>query len=191
MRKILPSDFRLSMYGVETRLVSITDAAFILQLRTDPEKGRFLHQDNISVEEETKWIAEHKELEKEGLEYIFIYSKNGVPFGMNRIYYMDEDDNIYTYGSWVCTPNTATEDVVASALIPRYIAFDLLDKSLEYGRIGCHVDNKKVMKFNKMIGMRPRATREEELGTFVVFNYYREDFHKYQIKLEKMLGLIR
>ena len=65
----LNSDFYLTRYGVDTRLVVESDAEFILSLRTDTFLTRFIHSTENNLEKQIEWIRNYKEREKEGREY--------------------------------------------------------------------------------------------------------------------------
>lgn len=188
MIKKLPENFTWNKYGIFVRLVDEHDSEFIVKLRTDPLLGKFIHDTSSDVSKQEEWIREYKKREKEGLEYYFIFYKDGKPFGVNRLYHM-ENEKRFTSGSWICLPDTSTEDVVASSLIPRIIAFEILGREMEFGVEGCHEDNKKVMKFNKMIGLKIKGTRKDEKGLYYTFNLTKEDFYKNKNKLELLLDL--
>lgn len=184
----LASDFSFDKYGVHTRLVNEGDAAFIVKLRTNERVGNFIHATSPDVEKQKEWIRAYKKREAEGLEYYFIFFKNDIPFAVNRLYHM-ENPTRFTSGSWIVEPGYPTEDVVASSLIPRIIAFEQLGREMEFGVEGCHEDNKKVIKFNLMVGMHIKGTRTEESGLFYTFDMPKEDFYKAKAKLEKLLNL--
>ena len=112
----LPSDFCIHRYGVECRLVEEQDAEFIVGLRNDAKLGRYLHTTG-SVSNQIDWIRQYKKREAEGIEYYFIFSKNGVPFGLWRMYNIDWIHLTYTGGSWVCTPGTSTDVSFTTVLI--------------------------------------------------------------------------
>lgn len=183
----LPNDFSMDKYGVHVRLVVEEDAEFIIRLRTDERTHKFIHATSPDVDKQKQWIRSYKEREAAGLEYYFIFFKNDIPFAVNRLYHMENPER-FTSGSWICLPDTQTEDVVASSIIPRIIAFELLGRQMEFGVEGCHEDNKKVIKFNLMIGMHIKGTRTEESGLFYTFDMPKEDFYKKLPKLERLIG---
>lgn len=144
----LDSKFQLTRYGVSVRLADVEDSNFILSLRTDGYLSRFLHQTNPDLEEQRKWMSLYKLRELKGEDYYFIYFKEGIPFGLNRIY--DIHDNIGTGGSWICKPGTDVEDSMASLLIMRDIMFEIL--KLDYDKFDVRKLNKKVQKVNLLLG---------------------------------------
>ncbi len=153
----LAEDFEYEAYGVQVRLVREEDAAFILELRTDESLSRYLHATDCDVEAQLEWLRAYKEREKQGLDYYFVYSAQGVPFGVNRIYDITERQG--TAGSWICRPGTAMEHSVASLLILRDILFEQL--GLEYDVFDVRKGNKHVQRMHKMMGAS--QTGETEL----------------------------
>lgn len=144
----LPSDFEISRYGLHCRLVNEDDAAFILKLRLDDRRSRFIHSTDPDLEMQVRWIREYKRREAIGLEYYFIYDIDGVPFGVNRIY--DVKNDHCTEGSWVCMPIADSSKAIASALIIRDIIFDFL--GFDYDLFDVRVGNGKVKKFHLISG---------------------------------------
>ncbi len=183
----LNSDFVYEKYGLKTRLVNEQDAGFILRLRTNPKLNQFIHPTSSDINQQIDWIREYKKREAEGSEYYFIFYKNEQLLGCIRLYHIKE--NRFAVGSWLFEPDQPFEYAVASALITRTIAFDILGKELEYSVDGCHKDNKKVIKFNQMMGMKIRGSRHEEMGEFYLFNLTKKDFQKHKEKIEKLIGL--
>ncbi len=182
----LPLKFTYEKYGLFLRLVEEEDAEFIIKLRTNPQLGRYIHTTSPDVNNQIEWIREYKKRELVGDEYYFIFFKDGQPVGLNRLYHIEKDR--FTSGSWVFDPGATFESAIASALITRTIAFDFLGKSLEFGVEGCHVDNKKVIRFNLMIGLKIKGKRVEEKGEYYTFNMTKEDFEKNQPRIERLIG---
>ena len=70
----LPSNFELDRYGLHVRLVREEDAEYIVQLRTNPTKNRYIHSTLNDVKAQKEWIRLYKQREAEGKEYYFIFS---------------------------------------------------------------------------------------------------------------------
>ena len=180
MRK-LPKDFHFHKYGIDVRFVEMDDVDFILSLRADRHLTRFIHQVENDLEAQKNWLKEYKQREEEGTDYYFIYSKDGKPFGLNRIYGITE--NSCTGGSWLCVPGTQMEDVIASALINRDIMFDAL--GLKEDNFDVRKNNYKVQRFHRMLGAV--TTGETELD--ILFTLTREDYEKGKAKILKLLNI--
>lgn len=148
MFKPLPENFQIDMYGLTVRLVKEEDADFILQLRTDPEKSKYIHHTDADIKKHLEWFKGYKIREREGRDYYFIYLKNGKPVGVNRIY------NIHEYygtpGSWICSKDNDLETTMATSFSLREIAYNIL--GLDLMIFDVRKGNKKVCRMHKMWG---------------------------------------
>lgn len=186
----LPDYFEMDMYGLHVRLVNEGDAEYIVKLRTNPKVQRFIHDTSTDVSKQIEWIREYKEREALGLEYYFIYQKDGRNMGLNRLYEIDYQTGIFNAGSWLCEEGADVADVVSTVLIYNTIAFEKLGLQRGEGHDGVHVDNKKVIKFNQMVGMTFTGKRfDEEKGYFHTMELAKDNFIKHRDKLEILLGL--
>jgi len=150
MSIILSESFELNKYGIHCRLVNESDSGFIVRLRADEKRGRYIHHTDQDIDKQILWIRDYKEREARGEEYYFIYDINGVPFGVNRIYSIE--DNHCTEGSWVCLPIEDSSKVIASSLIIRDIIFESL--GFDYDVFDVRLDNKKVRTFHRISGAK-------------------------------------
>lgn len=183
----LPVNFEMDMYGLHLRLINEDDAAFILKLRTNEKLSRFIHSTDSNLDTQKEWIRNYKCREAAGTEYYFIFLKNGIPVGLNRLYAIKEDS--YTSGSWIFDPAAPLECSIASALIVRVIAFDMLEMKEENAFDGCHEANKKVLKFNRMLGLEITGKINDVKGTYYTQRLTKENFEKNRSKIERLLDL--
>lgn len=128
--KNLPLDFTLDRYGLQVRLVEESDAEFIVSLRTDPRLSKHIHATSPDVEQQKQWIRNYKLREAQGLDYYFLFSINGQPQGLARIYDITEDT--FTQGSWIFSPDAALGAAVLGNIISSEIGFEFLKKKIEY-----------------------------------------------------------
>ena len=184
---ILSSDFSIEKYGLTARLVVEEDSEFIVKLRTDKVLSRYLHPTDSSIEKQKEWIRSYKQRERNGEDYYFIFFKGDRPVGLNRMYSIH--DTTFTTGSWLFDPDAPFECSIAASIIVRELAFEVLDLKFEDAYDGCHVDNKKVMKFNHMIGLRDVGTYESESGTFIKQSLSKDDFETNKVKILKLIGI--
>jgi hypothetical protein len=70
----------------------------------------------------------------------------------------------------------------------RELAFEQMGMELEDGWDGVHVDNLKVIKFNKMIGLKETGRLMDVKGEYISMQMTKEDFEKNKIKLLKYIG---
>lgn len=173
MKKILPPDFTYEKYGVKARFVTEADAEFIVSIRSDEKLGRFIHASDGDVQKQIEWIAAYKEREARGEEYYFIFEKNGMRQGVARIYNINEEN--FTSGSWVFSPNAEKGTAVLGDIISREIAFELLPEAVNLFDI--RRNNTTVQRY--ALSYHPVFLREDDEQN--VFYYEtRENFEKYK-----------
>ena len=86
-------------------LYSVTeaDAEFILKLRSDDRKNRFLHKIKPDINEQKIWIK--KQIDREN-DYYFIYkNKEGLSKGLASVYDIDEVGRKAEFGRWISEGN--------------------------------------------------------------------------------------
>lgn len=185
--RLLPNDFHGEKYGLTYRLVDEKDASFIIELRTAPQVGDFLHKTSSSIEDQKQWIAAYKKREEVGSDYYFIFFKDGEPIGLDRIY--DINGTTFNIGSWVMKPNLPLECVLAIPIITNEIAFEVLELEINDSPDGVHEDNKKVLKFNKMFGYKVTGEYQTENGNFYSIRLLKNDFEIRKPFLLEMLNM--
>lgn len=168
--KPLSKDFEFHKYGIDVRLAEVEDSAFILKLRTS-KRGQILKVTDNDLDKQVEWMKEYKVRERNGLDYYFIYSFNGVPFGVNRINDIDYENKTCSSGSWVCSEDTPFERAISTCLIVREIEFDLLGVDYCYGLT--KKVNKQIQKFSKLLGSEVTGESDTEI-------YYRISREQYQ-----------
>jgi len=186
----LPADFELDRYGLHVRFVQECDAEFIIKLRTDPELSKFIHETKNDLDKQREWIRGYKQKEKGGTEYYFIFYSMDKPVGLNRIYRI-ESDGTFTTGSWLFSKDAPMEASIASAIIVREIAFETLDLKFENGFDGCHEDNKKVLRFNRMLGLKDTGIITDSKGKYCTMTLTKDDFEVGKGKILKILNYIK
>lgn len=166
----LPQNFEMLKYGLNVRLVSESDAAFILELRTNERLSRHIHATRDDLSQQIQWIRDYKQRELEGKEYYFIYSKNNHPIGVNRV------SNIYDYfglgGSWLCAPENDPLDSMKTPFIAHDICFEEI--GLDYIVFDVRKANKQVWKFHESAGAVKLG--ESELDNY--YYLYKENYYK-------------
>ena len=141
-------DFSLNRYGLDVRLVEEDDAEFILNIRLDPELGKYMRNVSNKINRQIKWIREYKKRELQGIEYYFIYSRNGLPLGVNRMTNIQNDS--WMGASLIFKKDSGAGTPILATLIQYHIGFEILDKSVHFGDI--LKGNKKSIKFTKFLG---------------------------------------
>jgi len=146
--KKLSSNFYFKKYGFTVRLVNEADARFIIELRTRPEVGDFLHSTSNNIDGQKDWIRNYKKREQIGSEYYFVYEKNGIPFGVNRVYNISNGEG--TTGSWICAKNTNPIDTLATVVLLYDIVFNEIKLTKAF--FNSNKNNNSALKVNHAIG---------------------------------------
>lgn len=186
MSKILPSDYSGERYGLTFRFINEGDADFVYKLRSDKKLSKYIHDIEGNVEDQRQWIKKYKERESKGDEYYFIFYQHDLPIGVIRLYSFH--GTTFTSGSWIMVPGTSSEAVLAVPIIIREIAFEVLEMEFEDNYDACHVDNKKVIKFNERFGCKIYKHFQDVKGEYVAMSLTKEDFETRKPKLLKLIG---
>lgn len=167
-------------YGITLRPVEVSDAEFILKLRTDERLGAFLSSTSPDVEQQQEWLSGYKEREAAGQEYYYIAEKDGVAYGTIRTYRIEED--WFEAGSWLFSPDAPVGMSILADIINREFGFEILDKSVN--RFDVRRLNHQVVKYQR--GYHPIQVGEDQLNYYFILT--RRQFEKYKRKYLKLLG---
>ena len=173
---ILSPDFKLHRYGLDVRFVDLQDAEFILRLRTDPMKRRYIGKTDDTLDAQIHWIRNYKLRQGQGTDYYFMYSFHDRPAGVNRIYEIKDDH--FIHGSWVFGNDVPPFCSLAAAIIAREIAFDSLGLEVEEDTSGIHENNINVLEVSRMLGVEFTGERKCEGGRFLTGRLTKDDFEK-------------
>jgi len=182
---ILPEDFSLERYGLSVRFVNVEDAEFILKLRTDPVKGRYIGRTDDTIFSQVNWIKNYKNREKLGEDYYFFYSFKGKPAGVNRIYNIH--GTTFIHGSWIFSNEVPPFCSLAAAVIAREIAYEELNLTLEEDISGIHEDNSSVLEVSRILGVEFTGVRKSEEGDFLTGRLTKEAFENNKSKLLRII----
>jgi hypothetical protein len=159
----LPPDFELDRYGLHVRLVNENDAKFILKLRTDPTLNKYIHKTDEDVASQVAWIRKYKLRERDGIEFYFIFSYNGVEYGVDRLYKIHDKD--FVSGSWLFLPLSPIGVSSLAGIITKEIAYDILNLENDFADI--RKQNKSVIRY--MMMFKPSIIREDAENIYLHF----------------------
>ncbi len=133
---------------VNLRDVEIEDAEFILSLRCDEKKGKYLHKTENNIEKQQNYIKKYKTLDSE---YFFIIeNKKHEAIGTYRIYDIQKDS--FCIGSWLMVNDADTNEVIEGDYLVRKFGFDTLKTDKLHFDV--RKENKKVIRYHKMMGAK-------------------------------------
>ena len=133
----------------------VADAAFILSLRTNPEKSKHLSKVSDDLDSQVAWLISYEERDTEA--YFIIEDSHGIPLGTVRIY--DAQGDSFCWGSWILVENAPSSAAVESALMVYSYALG----SLGFQRAHFQVNkaNERVWRFHERFGAE--RIRENEV----------------------------
>ena len=142
------------------RQVEVRDAAFILSLRLNPVKGRFISATSNNKGQQENWIRDT--LLKDNEIMFIITDRSGQSLGCIRMY--DSDSRSYSWGSWVMVdglnPSIAIESIALLYRYGKWLGF-------ESARLDVRKENVPVWSFHeKYTGAK--LVSENELDRFYV-----------------------
>ena len=141
------------------RPVELSDARFLLELRTDPSRARFLGPTPPYIEAQEKWIEQY--FDRPG-DYYFIVEdvRTDASEGSIGIYDCDEADRSAQWGRWVVRNGSLS--AVESAYLIYTVGFELLGLERMYCRTA--IANERVISFHDSFGLtRTRALNKSIL----------------------------
>ena len=145
----------LAMEGPAFRLrpVRLYDAAFIVQLRSDPERARYLHPGATDVPSQERWLRDY--FDRSGDYYFVIeHRATGVREGTAGIYNTDPEAKSAEWGRWILRRGSFA--AVESACLVYRLGFEALGLDSMYCRT--IVDNASALAFHDSFGVQ-RAHR--------------------------------
>ena len=174
----LPQKEKLEGKYVNLREVTIDDAEFILSLRCNEKKSRFLHKTEYNIEKQKDYIKKY--LEKNDEWYFIIENKEHKPLGTVRIY--DVEGDKYTGGSWLMVDDALPQETIEGDLLLKEYSFNILNFTVN--AFDVRKGNKRVAQYHKICGAR--IVDENDIDYF--FELTKEDFEKNKAKFYQMLG---
>ena len=137
----------------------VGDAEFILSLRTDAEKSKYLSATSGDVEAQRQWLDKYAAIT--GQAY-FIVEYECQPIGTVRLY--DARGESFSWGSWILKEGCPRQAAMESALMVYAYAFDHLGFKACHGHV--RKGNDRVIKLHKRFGAI--CVAESDLDYFFV-----------------------
>lgn len=121
------------------------DADFILQLRTNPIKGRYLSPTPSELELQVDWLRKYAKDNSQA--YFIIEDKGGERYGTVRLY--DKRDDSFCWGSWILREGSPGGFAIESALMIYHFALDL---GFSRSHFDVRKGNESVWQFHERFG---------------------------------------
>lgn len=146
---------RITGHKLSFRDASPADAGFIVSLRTDPAKSRYLSATSGDVAKQAAWLEDYA---RDGSQVYFIMEDaQGAPVGTVRLY--DACGDSFCWGSWIIKADTPGNYAIESALMVYRYALSL---GFTRGHFEVRKDNQSVWRFHERFGAVRTGETEQE-----------------------------
>jgi hypothetical protein len=143
--------------SIDLANVQVEDAEFILSLRLDPGKSRYLSPLDGEIEKQRDWIRAY--LQSEGQAYFIIRDKAAQRYGTVRIY--DAVGDSFSWGSWVLRNGAPPAAAIESALLVYRLA--IADWGFRSAHFKVHRANTSVLDFHQRFGAHRTQETDQEV----------------------------
>jgi len=134
------------------RNAEVLDAEFILSLRSDSNKSRYLSQTSSEFSTQVAWLNDYAE--KTDQAYFIIESKDGEKLGTIRIY--DAKNDSFCWGSWILKDGAHQSAAIESTLM--VYSYAIYHLGFRKSHFDVRKGNESVWRFHERFG----ATRTGE-----------------------------
>jgi len=152
------------------------DAAFVLELRTDPKKAKYISKTSNDLKKQEAWLQNYSNDSKQV--YFIIFNRQKERVGTVRLY--DTKNESFSWGSWILKKGTPSRYAIESALLVYHFALSLGFKKAHFD---VRKDNQSVYKFHERFG----AKKIEENKDNFIYNISVEEIKKSLKKYKKYL----
>lgn len=139
------------------RDATVHDADFILSLRTDEKKSRYLSATSSDLAEQEAWLKKYAKVKDQAY---FIIEYRNERIGTVRLY--DQCESSFCWGSWILSDSRPKHAAMESALMVYAYAVD--DLGFKASHFDVRKGNERVWKFHERFGAV--RLKETELDYF-------------------------
>lgn len=169
--------------AVVLRNVRVEDAQFILSLRLDPRRSRYVSPVDPDVDKQRDWIRRY--LQSEGQAYFLICDKAGEALGTVRVY--DAQGESFSWGSWMTKEGAAASVAVEAAVLVYRMATSCWGFRAAHFQV--HRANTSVVAFHEKFGAYRIWENSEEIGFSIGAQAIEESLKRYSRYLPDRLEL--
>ena len=158
------------------REVEIKDASFILSLRIDQNKSKFISKVSNNLDDQIAWIQQYQKANDQI--YYLITDQNDHKIGTVRLY--NQKELSFEWGSWIIVDHVPSHYAIESAIMVYEIGM-----KLGFERAHCEVSkgNDSVIKFHERFGAK--RVNEDQIQNF--YEISNEAIQKSLLRYHKFL----
>lgn len=166
--------------NINLRLVSLDDAEFIVKLRSDERKNKYLNKADTNTEKQKEWLKLYKEREKLRQEFYFVIkAKDETKLGLVRLY--DFKGDSFCWGSFIIVDEAPFYVAIETVLAVYDFAF--YELNFKQSHFDVRKQNKQVVDFHKRFGAL--IVGEDEQNYY--FNISLKEYEKNKKRYERFI----
>lgn len=143
---------------INLREAEISDSEFILSLRTDEKKSRYIHQTDSDLNKQIEYMKRYKTLKNEW--YYIIENKHNKSLGTISIYpHKNTTQYEYEIGRWLMSNESNVFESIESDLLVKKIFFE--EFNFISTPITVHKNNTNVIKFHNSWNAKKISTYDD------------------------------
>ena len=139
---------RIIGHHLVLRDAQVGDAAFVLALRTDERKKRFISPTSPLLAQQVAWLTAYGQAHDQA--YFIVENRRGEPTGTIRLY--DPAGDSFCWGSWIMRSGAPVNYAVESVLI--LYSYALHELGFSRSRFAVRKQNRSVWHFMERFGAR-------------------------------------
>lgn len=159
------------------RDATVADAVFILSLRTDENKSRYLSAVSADLNAQQTWLKGYEDSQDQAY---FIIEYQDKPIGTVRLY--DAQQDSFCWGSWILKDSRPSQAAMESALMVYSYAVNTL--GFQSSHFDIRKGNERVWKFHERFG----AQRIAETDLDYLYTLNRESIEQSRMTYLKFLS---
>lgn len=156
---------------------SIEDASFILGLRTNEKKSKYISATSNDLQRQIEWLKKY-DTDNTQIYFLITNKKDGDKVGTVRLY--DQRGDSFCWGSWILKDNLPSSYAIESALLVYHFALSLGFKNSHFE---VRKENESVWKFHERFG----AIRVKETNLDYIYSISINEIEKSLLKYKKYL----
>lgn len=174
--------------SINLREIAVSDAEFILSLRTDPRYNEYLGKTDNDINKQREYIR--KNAEKDDDIYFIVESKHLQRFGCARLYNITPET--FNYGSWIIMREAPPHFGLETYFLVSDFAYYVL--KLERAEFDVRKGNKSVVAFHKRMGAE--VVDADDLcyyfrQTKTTYESIRKKYSRYVISVKDLLSDVK
>jgi RimJ/RimL family protein N-acetyltransferase len=155
------------------RDAGVADARFIVDLRTDATKSKYISSTSPDVQQQVGWLERYQQDASQI--YFIIEDAQQQPVGTVRIY--DQRGSSFCWGSWIMKAGTPSSYAIESALMVYHYALGL---GFDAAHFEVNKGNESVWKFHERFGAVRVDENAEEFHYEITLEHIQRSLKKYQ-----------